>query len=1266
MNNKKGFTLVELIAVIVLLSIVITLASLSVVSIQGTVKEKQKDRLVEAIKVSAEKYVEDTGLKKVYIDTLIKEGYITADKTNESGEKVILNPVDNASLNCYYYDFTDKNNNFKSGNCSPDLVSDAVLNIRYCIGNSCNPNKVVPSTWINNSNVYLGVVSSYIDILDDSSTTYTWISPLAPDVLYSGRNYKVVLPVSNYVDEVYELSARNNGKTYTAQARVKIDTALPKVISVSINNAEGYAREKFITSSLTDIGSGLAAYMINTSNTAPSASASGWNTISGNPKEYTISNYRVIENGTYYVWVKDAAGNVNTPGGNSIIVKNIDRIAPTCITSGDSTSWTKDVRTISYGCRDEVGGSGCNVSYAGGSITFNTTIKTGTTPSYVIRDNAGNETTCPVKTVNVYIDKTAPSCTNSGDSTSWTKDNRTITYGCKDDHSGCNASFSGSSKTFNTTTKTASIDAYTIKDNVGNETKCPARTANVYVDKTAPTCTNSGDSTTWTKNNRTITYGCSDSNSGCNASYKGGSKTYSTSITTVTIPSYIIKDNAGNETTCPARTANVYIDKTAPSCTSSGDSTTWTKNNRTITYGCSDSHSGCNSSNKGGSKTFNTTTKTASIDAYTIKDNVGNETKCSARTANVYVDKTAPTCTSSGASAAWTKDNRTITYGCSDSHSGCNSSYSGGSKTYNTTTKTATIDAYTIKDNVGNETKCPAKTVNVYIDKIAPSCTNSGDSTSWTKDDRKITYGCNDADSGCNSSYSGGSKTFNTTTKTATIAEYTIKDNVGNETKCSAKTVNVYVDKTPPSCVKSGDSTSWTKDNRTITYGCSDSHSGCNASFSGGSILFTSTVKRASISEYIIKDNAGNEVVCPAKTVNVFVDKDAPSCKYMGTSKDWTKDNRTIVYGCSDADSSCDVSYSGGSIVFSSTVKKTMISEYTIKDIAGNETICPAKTVNVYVDKTAPTCTNGGDSTDWTKGDRIISYGCNDSDSGCNPNYLGGTETFTTTTKTSKISSYKIKDNVGNTVTCPARTANIYVDKELPSCNIQKSGSSSNGVTVKVTCTDRDSGCNAQSKYEEILTSSKTYTIKDIAGNKVSCDVQVAEQIQKRTASCSEGKTCKEAGCKEYNACRDATCPDECVPGTERDCYTGSPSTCVAADVEKSGFKYCPSTGTSGQPICKSSNQGTTINGYTLCGTCTYTVHKNCAYKTENTCQSGCTKQKAMCEAENCGCKTYKASRSKCGCASWGGWGSWTNAESCSAGETSNHHTKTECRIMYS
>ena len=513
-----------------------------------------------------------------------------------------------------------------------------------------------------------------------------------------------------------------------------------------------------------------------------------------------------------------------------------------------------------------------------------------------------------------------------------------------------------------------------VKDKVGNLST--QKVVITKIDTIPPICTNSGDSTDWTKSNRIIYYGCSDNDSGCDDNYNGGYKEYNATIKTDKIASYIIRDNAGNETICQERDASVYVDTTKPSCTNSGDNLTWVNNKITINYGCSDSDSGCNVSYSGGSKEFNYTVKTAKMVKYTIKDNAGNETLCDEREANVYVDKTVPTCKVENENTIWTNSNVTITYGCSDNDSGCVTS--DQSKTFKTTGKTDTLNLYTIKDKAGNETTCEEREVNVYIDKVSPVCKSFGDSTTWTNVDRIIKSDCDDEHSGCNQDYVV-EHLFSTTTKTANISEYTIYDNAGNSKYCYSRTANVYVDKDKPSCTNSGDNTSWTSVDRTIYWGCSDIGSGCNADYSGSSKKFDYTVRTAKIAEYIIKDKAGNETTCEERDADVFVDKTKPSCTDSGDSTTWTSGDRTIYWGCSDDDSGCSTSlyYKGGSKPFTTSTKTSLISSYTIKDNAGNQTQCDARTANVYVDKDKPNAPNLNINFS-SDGYRIISNGATD------------------------------------------------------------------------------------------------------------------------------------------------------------------------------------------------------------------------------------------------------------------------------------------------
>ena len=96
-------------------------------------------------------------------------------------------------------------------------------------------------------------------------------------------------------------------------------------------------------------------------------------------------------------------------------------------------------------------------------------------------------------------------------------------------------------------------------DKVGNASNVVH--AILRVDKAAPTCGGwSGESTSWTGGNRTISVGCNDSGgSGCRQS--AYSVTYTTNTKTST-PSFTISDNAGNTNVC-SKSVNVYVGKTA-------------------------------------------------------------------------------------------------------------------------------------------------------------------------------------------------------------------------------------------------------------------------------------------------------------------------------------------------------------------------------------------------------------------------------------------------------------------------------------------------------------------------------------------------------------------------------------------------------------------------------------------------------------------------------------------------------------------------------
>ena len=91
MRNKKGFTLVELLAVMVLLILLILVAYPNFASLSSQSKNKYDNTVCVLIKNAASMYVNnnpDFTQDKVTIDELIKAGYLESDITDSKGVEV--------------------------------------------------------------------------------------------------------------------------------------------------------------------------------------------------------------------------------------------------------------------------------------------------------------------------------------------------------------------------------------------------------------------------------------------------------------------------------------------------------------------------------------------------------------------------------------------------------------------------------------------------------------------------------------------------------------------------------------------------------------------------------------------------------------------------------------------------------------------------------------------------------------------------------------------------------------------------------------------------------------------------------------------------------------------------------------------------------------------------------------------------------------------------------------------------------------------------
>lgn len=115
-NNNKGFTLIELIATIVILALVMGISTYSISAIIKNSKEKNYELLINNIKDAAENYyqeckysnntgitcsTDDEGKLITKLESLVTYGYLKSNDTDSSSSQKIVNPKDNEDItNC--------------------------------------------------------------------------------------------------------------------------------------------------------------------------------------------------------------------------------------------------------------------------------------------------------------------------------------------------------------------------------------------------------------------------------------------------------------------------------------------------------------------------------------------------------------------------------------------------------------------------------------------------------------------------------------------------------------------------------------------------------------------------------------------------------------------------------------------------------------------------------------------------------------------------------------------------------------------------------------------------------------------------------------------------------------------------------------------------------------------------------------------------------------------------------------------------------------
>jgi len=474
MKNRKGFTLTEVIVVIVLIAAVTLIAVPAYNNIRSRVLESQYKNTVTLIETEALKYASSKGVSITNIQELINEGIIETD----DGEN-LLDPRDKSSLNCRLIEIEYKDGNYSSKLIEAEECDIEKAKLDYSkiaiVKRGKESNKIyIDDTW-SNEDLVLSVDVSQLPV-GESIKSYRWISGTGQNSNDSTMSTNVTTITDTVVN--VEVTTKSNHKYFT-MSKIRVDKEKPLIKNVEVNAGNDWKTGRDITIKATDQrGSGISGYYLAD---APCDGASTYKEVKKTKEMLKVESIKIYNETNYYVCVKDGAGNYTSYENNPLLLKVTDDIAPTIpeIINPSNGNWTN--QNIELTVKSSDGESGLayyeytfnpNATSAGTDAKTTWKKSTGSNlaehkmtftsendETVYIRacDNSGN---CSEKnSTQIRIDKTKPSKPEiiNPSNGNWTNQNIELTVKSSDGKSG----LAYYEYTFNSNATSAGTDAKT-------------------------------------------------------------------------------------------------------------------------------------------------------------------------------------------------------------------------------------------------------------------------------------------------------------------------------------------------------------------------------------------------------------------------------------------------------------------------------------------------------------------------------------------------------------------------------------------------------------------------------------------------------------------------------------------------------------------------------------------------------------------------------------------------------------------------------------
>ena len=761
MKNRKGFTLTELLAVIVIMTILSVGAISGYTSMTRNSKKKSYESKVSEIENAAIKYARESNLLNsttISVNKLVVQGYLQPDESTANGLASINNPENNENMICNLVNININDDIYEAEyykdkkDCEVAEQDLADLDIKVVARKLVNGDiteklAITGNTtkWTKTDVVLIVSSDKYKDFVSvsydfDGKTVTKQKNTPSSNTTYVETDYNkiaiedVAIMFNSEVTITYNMS---DGSIHSRTIIVRIDKEAPTARAV-VSNDVTLGSTKKVSLFLDDAnGSGVEGFRVGQTDPLPDAAP----LINGDAKKGSESagdgvfagynSYFYGKRGKYYVEVKDVAGNTFTTP--AIDIANFETGNRGCeltvaATDGENRSyWTPD--QIWFNKDITVTGTSYNAIGTMG-IKYKLLQKNDPPVESDLNEffNPENQEKNLVATkklsteslVKKYylgmkgLSRNEP-VTYCDREIGLDKSDPVISIACK--NNDCDTYLKTHDITITLTDMWSGFSDAAKKIEIGWSTS----------NTTAPT--------EWKK----ITGGTISKYKVGSKEFSNGKVTFNTSLNgysdsrklTGIYYLWVNKDSfsdiAHNQAEKNAVSSfSIKYDNTNPSCSSSGGKTAWQKAGFSIYGDCSDSHSGCATHTKSGNTTYDangdiTKEYSSEIDSDsespgTVYDKAGNHTDCPS-TQDVHIDLHDPTCTPSGGSSSWHNTSPVVTTGtCTDTGgSGCKGNVS---KTYNDNVN-VTESPGTVYDNAGRSAVCSKQTVK--IDKNKPT-----------------------------------------------------------------------------------------------------------------------------------------------------------------------------------------------------------------------------------------------------------------------------------------------------------------------------------------------------------------------------------------------------------------------------------------------------------------------------------------------------------------------------------------------------------------